>query len=199
MLGGMQASLTPTDRRTGATWVAATGAFLLVAAAAVFVAGGWDDLPDALKLAVLGALTGACMLAGRALRRTVPATGDVLFHLGAFLLLVDLAGVNLRTGYGWRPFLLTEGLLGVIALGGLGIATESVVLRWAGTASMLAVAAGIAAVTPLPAPPLLAAVAVIPLIVRPAHRQTVTFWAASAGLAPLLAALTSVMRTTAGP
>src|SRR5436305_2875930 len=117
----MQATLNPNDRRTGATWVAATGAFLLVAAAAVFVAVRWDDLPDAMKLAVVGALTGAFLAGGRAVRRTLPATGDVLFHLGAFLLPVDLAGANLRAGFGWRPFLLTEGVLGVLVLGGLGL------------------------------------------------------------------------------
>src|SRR4051812_8892762 len=148
----MQATLHPNDRRTGATWIAATGAFLLVAAAAVFVAVRWDDLPDAVKLAVVRAFTGAFMAGGRSLRRTLPRTGDVLFHLGAFLLPVELAGINLRLGMGWRPFLLAEGLLGGVVLGGLGCTTRSVVLRWAGAASMLVVAAGVAAITPLTAP-----------------------------------------------
>ena len=92
----------PSGRRTGATWVAGTGAFLLLAAAATFIAVRWGILPEAAKLALVGALTGAFLLGGRALSRTLPATGDVLFHLGAFLLPVDVAGLALRGGWGWR-------------------------------------------------------------------------------------------------
>ncbi len=69
-------------RRTGATWVAATGAFLLLAAATMFVATRWDQIPDAAKLAALVGVTGACALIGDRLRRTLPATGNALFHLG---------------------------------------------------------------------------------------------------------------------
>ena len=48
----MQTMTEPTNgRRAGATWVAATGAFLLLAAATVFVATRWDHIPDAVKLA----------------------------------------------------------------------------------------------------------------------------------------------------
>src|ERR671929_215723 len=51
---------TPPDRpssanRTGATWVAGTGAFLLLAATALFVAVRWDDIPGAAKLGMVGA------------------------------------------------------------------------------------------------------------------------------------------------
>src|SRR5215217_8014663 len=88
----------PSGRRTGATWVAATGAFLLLAGAAVFVAVRWDRLPETAKLALVAAVTAAFLAGGRVLRRTLPATGDVLFHLGAFLLPVDLAGIGLRSG-----------------------------------------------------------------------------------------------------
>src|SRR5687767_24231 len=142
----------PDGRRAGATWVAATGAFLLVAAAAVFIAVRWDTLPEAAKLALVGALTGGFLIGGRALRRTLPATGDVLFHLGAFLLPIDVAGLCVRAGEGWRNLVLSEGLLGVVALGSLSIATTSVVLAWAAAASMVVLAVGVAAVSPLPAP-----------------------------------------------
>src|SRR5277367_1039675 len=85
------ASSRPTSRppdasRAGAIWVTATGAFLLLVAAAVFVAVQWDHIPDAVKLATLGLLCSACLLAGRALRRPLPATATVLYHLGAFLI-----------------------------------------------------------------------------------------------------------------
>src|SRR3954462_1964800 len=99
----------PTGRRTGATRGAATGAFLLLAGAAVFVAVRWDRLPETAKLAIVLAVTGAFLAGGRVLRRTLPATGDVLFHLGAFLLPIDLAGIGLRSGMTWRPLLVAEG------------------------------------------------------------------------------------------
>lgn len=53
-------------RRAGATWVAATGAFLLVAAAAVFIAVRWDTLPEAAKLGLVGVLTAGFLVGGRA-------------------------------------------------------------------------------------------------------------------------------------
>lgn len=175
----------PDGRRAGATWVAATGAFLLVAAAAVFIAVRWDSLPEAAKLALVGALTGGFLIGGRALRRTLPATGDVLFHLGAFLLPIDVAGLCVRAQVGWRNLVLSEGLLGVVALGSLSVATSSVVLAWSAAASMVVLAVGVAAVTPLPAPLVLAiAAAGAHLLGR---RNPAIVWAAVAGLAPVLA------------
>ncbi|HET9441735.1 MAG TPA: DUF2157 domain-containing protein, partial [Acidimicrobiales bacterium] len=176
----------PDGRRAGATWVAATGAFLLLASAAVFVAVRWDQLPDAAKLALVGALTGGAMAGGRAIRRSLPATGDVLFHLGALLIPVDVAGVNLRLGLGWRALLLTEGVVGLSVLGTLAAATGSVVLGWAAAAAMVAVAAGVAAVSAVPGALVLAAAAAgAHLLGR--HRLAVA-WAALAGLAPVIGA-----------
>jgi hypothetical protein len=185
--------------------VASTGAFLLLAGAAVFVAVQWDRMSELAKLAVVLGLTAAVLVGGRWLRRTLPATGDVLFHLGAFLLPVDLAGIGVYAGVAWRPLVLAEGVLGVVALGGLGLLTGSVVLVWAGILSMGVLAAGIASVSPVPAPVVLAAVA---LVVELTRRRTEAdgsdtgagrrfdrmpetaagVWAAVAGLAPVLAA-----------
>lgn len=172
-------------RRAGATWVAATGAFLLVAAAAVFIAVRWDTLPEPAKLGLVGALTAAFLVTGRALRRTLPSTGDVLFHLGAFLLPVDVAGLHLRLGLGWRALVLSEGVVGVTALGALAVGTGSAVLAWAAAAAMVVLSLGVAAVTVIPAPLALAGAAVV------AHgsgrRRLAVGWAAVAGLSPLLA------------
>lgn len=182
-------TLHPSGRRTGATWVAATGAFLLLAGAAVFVAVRWDQLPESAKLALVAALTVAFLAGGRALRRTLPATGDVLFHLGAFLLPVDLAGIGVRSGLGWRPLLLAEGILGVVVLGGLGLATGSVVLTWAGTASVAVLAAGVASVSPVAAPLVLVTAAVAAEMSGHRRLQALAWpWAAAAGLAPVLGA-----------
>lgn len=175
----------PDGRRAGATWVAATGAFLLVAAAAVFIAVRWDSLPEAAKLALVGALTGGFLVGGRALRRTLPATGDVLFHLGAFLLPIDVAGLCVRAQVGWRNLVLAEGLLGVAALGSLAIATSSVVLLWAAGLSMVVLTVGVAAVTPVAAPLLLAGAAAGAHVLG--RRRAAIGWAAVAGVAPVLA------------
>src|SRR5436309_1369690 len=109
--GCMTTIIEPSGRRAGATWVAATGAFLLLAGAAVFVAVQWDRMPVTAKLGLVVALTAAFLMGGRSLRPSLPATGDVLFHLGAFLLPVDLAALALRAGAGWRALLLAEGVL----------------------------------------------------------------------------------------
>lgn len=177
----------PQRDSTAAVWVAATGAFLLVVAAAVFVAVRWDELPESAKLGVVGALTGGFLAGGRALQRRLPGTGDVLFHLGAFLLPVDLAGIGLHVGLGWRELLLAEGVLGTVAFGTLAATTGSKVLRWAAATAVLPLSAGIAALTPIAAPLLLATAAAGTAIAFPGARRAATAWAAAAGIAPLTA------------
>ena len=174
--------------------MAGTGAFLLLASASVFIAVRWDQVPEAAKLALVGALTGAFLAGGRAIRRTLPATGDVLFHLGALLVPVDVAGLSLRLQLGWRQLLLTEGVVGIGVLGALAGVAGSVVLAWGAAASVVVLAAGIASVTPLPAPLVLAAAALAASLLG-RHRPAIA-WAAAAGLAPLAGAVaTGVLRT----
>src|SRR5687768_8648609 len=91
----------PDPTRTGAVWVTGMGAFLLLAAAAVFTAVRWDQIPDAAKLGALGLATGAFLIAGRGLRSTLPATAGALFHLGAFLVPIDVAAVGARAEVDW--------------------------------------------------------------------------------------------------
>ncbi|HEX2701309.1 MAG TPA: hypothetical protein VHM89_14000 [Acidimicrobiales bacterium] len=174
----------PSTGPVAATWVAGTGAFLLLAAAAVFIAVSWERLPEPAKLSVVGAVTGACIAGGRALRRTLPATGDVVFHLGAFLLPVDVAGLGLRASLGWRAIVLSEGLVGVGVLGVLAASSGSVVLGWAVTASMVVLAAGVAAVSPVPAVVALALAAVAAHVVG--HRGRALAWSSVAALGPVL-------------
>lgn len=188
-----------TANRTGAVWVAGTGAFLLLAATALFVAVRWDDLPDAAKLGVVGLLTGGFLLGGRALARTLPATGDVLFHLGALLIPIDVAAVAVRLGLGWRGLLLAEGLAAGGAVTILAAATGSVVLVGVAAAAPIAVAAGLAAVSPVPAPLLLALAAAVASVVAPRVAEgqergsragwLAVAWAAVAGLGPMLGAV----------
>ena len=179
-------SMDTTTNRTGAVWVAGTGAFLLLAASALFVAVRWNDLPDPAKLGVIGALTGAFLLGGRALARTLPATGDVLFHLGALLIPVDVAAIALRLELDWRGLLLAEGLAAGAALAVLAASSGSVVLLWAAGAGPIAVAAGVAGVSPLPAPLLVVLAAGAAAGLRADVRRLALGWATVAGLAPVI-------------
>lgn len=174
----------PSTSPVAATWVAGTGAFLLLAAAAVFIAVSWDRLPEVAKLSLVGAATGACIAGGRAVRRTLPATGDVVFHLGAFLLPIDVAGLGMRSSIGWRAVVVGEGIVGVGVLGGLAAASGSVVLGWAATASMVVLAVGIAAVSPVPAVVALAGAAVGAHLLG--QRQRALAWSTVAALGPVL-------------
>ncbi len=187
----------PDGRRTGAIWVAATGAFLLLAAAGVFVAGRWHQLPDAAKLALVGALTGACMVTGRALRRTLPGTGDVIFHLGAFLVPVDVGGICAHAHLGWREVLVAEGIACTAVFGGLGVTTRSVVLKWAGAASMILLSLGLAAVSPIAAPLALAVVALLASAFG--YQRPAVWWAAVAGFAPVLGAVAKTVIWVCSP
>ena len=167
--------------------MAATGAFLLLASASVFIAVRWDQVTGAAKLGLVVALTGAFLVGGRVLRRTLPATGDVLFHLGALLIPVDIAALGLRLHLGWRALLLSEGIVTAAAFGALAVATRSVVLRWAASTAVIVLAAGMAAVSPLPAPALLAAAALAATLLG--RHRLAPLWAAVAGLSPVCGAL----------
>jgi len=165
--------------------MAATGACLLLAAAAVFIAVRWDSLPDAAKLAVVATLTGGFLTGGWSLRRHLPATGDVAFHLGAFLLPIDVAGIGIHVGLDWRAILLAEGVTCALGLGALAAGAGSVVLTTSAGLGTIALAAGVAAVTPLPAPLLLAAAALTAHLLR--RTRPAIAWATIAGIAPVLA------------
>ena len=171
--------------RTGAVWVAGTGAFLLLAAAAVFVAVRWDDIGPSVKLAAVAASTGAFLVAGRRLRHELPATASALVHLGAFLVPVDVAAVGIRSGLGWEALLVVQGLVSGTAFALAARVERSVVLRWATVASVAVGAAGVGALGPVPAPLVLTGVAVAALVAG-AERAAAT-WAATAGLAPVAA------------
>lgn len=177
---------TEDGHRAAAIWVAGTGAFLLLAAASVFLAVRWDDLGDGTKLGVVGALTALCLIAGRGIGRTLPGTGSVLFHLGAFLLPVNLAAVGLRLGLEWPQMLLAEGLLGAAAYPLLAKTTGSKVLRWTAAGSVPVLALGIAALSPVPAPLVLAMFAVAGTIAGLTSYGIV--WAVTAGLGPVVGA-----------
>lgn len=186
----------PQDRsRAGAVWVTGTGAFLLVAAAAVFVAVQWDHLSNEVKLGILASVTGTCLLAGRRLRAVLPATSGVLYHLGAFLIPANTAAIALHLDLDWPPFLLLEGATATAAWTVLNRVERSVVLRWATAAAVVVTAAGVGAVTHTPTPLLLAGCAAVAEGLR-RHKEA-TGWALVAGLAPAIALAAPTVPTAA--
>ena len=193
--------------RAGAVWVTATGAFLLLAAAALFVAVRWDRLGDPARLGILAAATGGCLLAGRVLRDGLPATSRVLSHLGALLVPLDVAAVALHLAEGgtgpapWAPVLAATSTTAVLAWWGLARSEGLPLLRLAAGAAVVPAAAGLAGTAGLPAPALLVAAAVGAELIRttagdrPAAegaRRCALGWALVAGLGPTLAAAAEV-------
>jgi hypothetical protein len=174
-----------TDRsRAGAIWVTGTGAFLLLAAAAVFVAVRWDHLGDQVKLAILGALTGGFLLAGRRVRRELPATGGVLFHLGALLIPLNTATIAIHAELVWNQVLVLEGLTATCAWFLLDRVERSIVLRWAAGGAFVVTVAGVAATIGAPTPLPLAGAALVAHVRR--APKPALWWATIAGLGPVI-------------
>lgn len=186
----------PDPSRSGAVWVTGMGAFLLLAAAAVFTAVRWEQIPDAAKLGALVAATGSCLVAGRGLRNGLPATAGALLHLGAFLVPIDVAAIGVRADLDWSTLLLAQGLVAAVTFGWAAQSERSVVLRWAFGASVVVLAGGIGATTAVPAPLVLAAFAAGALTLR--RHDAAIGWAALAGAAPLLTFLDSFERAGSG-
>jgi hypothetical protein len=190
-------STPPDSTRTGAVWVTGTGAFLLLAAAAVFTAVRWDQIPDAAKLAALGLATGAFLIAGRGLKATLPATAGALFHLGAFLVPIDVAAVGVRAELDWSTMLLVQGLAATATFGWAARSERSVVLRWAFAVAVVLLAGGIGATTDIPAALALAGFAVGAAAAR--REAFATGWAVLAGVTPLLVFVEQASLTGTGP
>ncbi len=170
--------------RAGATWVAATGAALILAAATVFVAVHWEQIPDLGKFAALVVVTAGAYRMGLRLRRSLPATGTVLVHLGALLVPLDVAAANQRLGLGWRQFLLVDAAVAFAVFATTARVLQSSVLRKGATIAALGIAAGIAANSSLPAPFVVAATA-LTLVGLRRHELEAAFAASVVALAPL--------------
>ena len=185
----MTISLIPPEqregRRTAVLWVAAVGASLLAAAAALFVAVRWNDISPVGKLSIIVCVTAVFLVAGETLRKTLPATGNVLFHLGALLIPVDVGALNLHLGMSWQELLLVEGIVCSVFFGGLAYIGRSKLLSAAAALGIVATAFGIGATTSVPAPVVLAAAAFAYSCVRPRSRaaQALAF---TAGAMPIL-------------
>lgn len=169
--------------RAGAVWIAGTGAFLLLVASAVFVASNWNEIPPAAKLAAIGLLTGSFLVAGRSLRHSLPGTSGALYHLGAFLIPVDIAALAVHLGASSTQLALASGLVCAAAWWLLDRLEPSFLLRWGTSGAVVVAAAGFGGVTGLPAGLCLALLALVALSLDTSRAATA--WAVVAGAAPL--------------
>jgi hypothetical protein len=173
---------------------------LLLAAAATFVAVRWDDIPASLKLGAIGVLTGGFLLAAHRLRPTLPATASALFHLGCFLVPVNVAAIGVRIGLTWDQMLLAQGAIATVTFASAARVQSSIVLRWASWVAVVMFAGGIGGTTPIPAGLLLAVIAAGAVAQQ---RDRVgdaagLAWATVAGLAPVIALAEHAILTGSG-
>jgi hypothetical protein len=155
-------------RASAATWVAAAGALLLLAAAGTFLAVSWDTLGLSARIAVVGAITGAALVGGHRLRSRLPAVGSVVYHLGALLLPVDALGLALHLDAEVAVRWLSVGIVAMVALPPLARAGRSRTLAWAAVAGVPVAATGVGLAGLAPAAVVVAAAeAVLVAAVRP--------------------------------
>jgi hypothetical protein len=148
------------SRVTAATWVGGTGALLLLAAAGTFLAVAWDTMGLAARVAVVAAVTGSAILGGHLLRRRLPAVGSVVFHLGALLVPIDALGLALQLDAGPAGRWSAVGGAALVAFPLLARISRSTVLAWATVLAAPVAATGLGLGTTLPAPLVLALLAV---------------------------------------
>jgi hypothetical protein len=155
------------SRATAASWVAAAGALLLLAAAATFLAVSWDTLALPARIAVVGTVTAVAILGGHRVRRTLPAVGAVVYHLGALLLPIDALGLVLQLDLDVPVRWLAAGAVAMVAFPPLARAGRSRTLAWAAVAGVPVFATGVGLAGLLPAP---LVVAVAALLLAPIGR-----------------------------
>jgi hypothetical protein len=155
-------------RASAATWVAAAGALLLLAAAGTFLAVSWDTLGLPARIAVVASVTGAALLGGHRLRSRLPAVGTVIFHLGALLLPIDVLGLALHLDAEVPVRWLSVGAVAMVAFPPLALAGRSRTLAWAAVAGVPVFATGLGLAGVAPAAVAVAVAAVLLLAaVRP--------------------------------
>ena len=175
----------PDPTRSGARWVGGAGVALLLAAAAVLTAVSWDQIGQTAKLGGLVAITIALLIAGQRLRHAIPITAQTIFHLGALLVPFDMAAVAILAGWTWQPTLLLASACSAVSWYVFARLDDSAVLLWAARLAVVFTAAGLAAVTPLATPLVLAGAAAAALLAG--KRVEASDWALLAGVLPVAA------------
>jgi len=166
-------------------WIGAAGVVLLLAAAAVLTAVRWDEIGQTAKLAGLVGITLGLLAGGKRLQSLIPLTGRAMFHLGALLIPFDMAAASILAGQTWQQSLLLASLTSVGAWYVINQAAPSSVLKWCARAAVPFAAAGLAAVSPLSMPLVLAAIAVVAVLIG--KDTPAVIWAGAAAVLPIAA------------
>ncbi len=176
------------ERRVpAAAWVAAVGASLVLAAAAVLVVGSWNDIRPEIKLAGLVAVNAVAAAAAIALRPFLPVVSRTLAHLAAAMAVPSGVAVLAAAGRPWPEAVLAGGAAGVTACLFQSRRWAAPLLVPAAEAAGVFGLAGVATLTHAPLGLLVAGVALALLAVR--HEAGAVRLVALAPAVPLLAVL----------
>jgi len=165
--------------------VTATGAFLVLAAAAFFIAVNWNALTDRTKFMILAAITGLALVTGRRMRRTLPATAGVIYHLGAFMLPILAASILVHLQQPASMSLLVQGAVAGIGFSLLNRTEQSPVLKWGAGGGVVVFAAGVGSSAQVSSALVLVGFALVASILH--QHRAAPCWALIAGLAPTIA------------
>ena len=150
----MASLLAETKRQSGSAlgvlWLTASGAVLILAAAALFVAVNWSRIPDETKFAGAVALTIAIGVGGALSRTAVPLTARVATHLAALLVGVDALAVARNGQLSGSATLLTVAVALTASTSLLLWLERTAVARWVLVAPVAGAAVGLDGVAAVP-------------------------------------------------
>lgn len=170
-----------------ATWIALLGGALILIAAASIVVTSWDTIGRSVRVAGLVLATTVLLVVSERLRRSVPATSNVMAHVGTFLTgSIGIAGMSLA-GFTWPACLLVGGLTALAASALQSRRWEPELFLASQVVSISIAATGLAALTGTTGA-LVAVIAALGLVAVGADRRAAAL-AVAAVLSPILAAL----------
>ena len=160
----------PAGRRSdavlAATWMAAVGALLVLAAASVLVVGNWNHIDPTIKLAGLVAANGVIAAAAAALRRVSPVVSRALGHLAAMLAVPSGVAVMAAAHQHWPNAIAVGGLAGVLACATQARRLRAPLLELAAEGASVVALAGIGTLAHAPLGVLVGALALVAMFAR---------------------------------
>ncbi|MDH3704687.1 MAG: DUF2157 domain-containing protein [Acidimicrobiia bacterium] len=192
------ASTTDDTIRTGARWLSGIGVALLAVAAVSLVSARWEQFGPGARLAILLGASAAVFGATELLRRAAPVTARALDVLVAVLVPIDVAALVIVSGSTWRSALVAAGLATVVSSETLRRRDPTILTDLGTVTGAVLAACGLAAISDVSAPLLVAGLGLVMVLVGPRDRWMGIIWAALAGLTPALRVLDEVVFTGMG-
>ena len=180
--------ISPLDHPIG--WTAGCGSILVLVAAISSTTTSWADVPIAVRLAGIVALTAVVVAFAERARHTIPTSARVLAHLGAGLALPTVVSATATAHGSWRVCTLLGGIAGVVALEVQGRRWLATRLHGGEVINAAVAAAGLAALTHVPIGLILCALAIGALTIGLERRAG--WLAVLAATSPFLAVLSAL-------